>query len=42
LPDEKHSRPPLLTWFMLRLCRMLFCQPLLSLLPLSVFSRNHW
>ena len=30
------------TWFMLRLCRMLFCQPLLSSLPLFVFSRNHW
>ena len=33
---EVHTR------FMLRLCRMLFCQPLLSAFPLSVFSRNHW
>ncbi len=30
------------TSFMLRLWRMLFCQPLLSSLALSVLFRNHW
>jgi hypothetical protein len=33
---------PKRTWFMLKLWRMLFCQPLVSSLPLSVLSRNHW